>query len=283
MKTNVYRWINSIALALSMLFFPGCLTGTDSETDTDDTTDTQYTLTTAKEGEGELDNNGGTYDSDEEVTLTATPEDGWYFSNWTGDVPDSVDATENEITITMDTDKELNAVFKANPKVLLETSMGNITIELDMTKAPVTVKNFLQYVESGFYDGVDGNGATIFHRVIAGFMIQGGGLTSSMSQKVTLDPITNESTNGLKNDKYTIAMARTNDPNSATCQFFINVENNDFLNYQNASNPGYAVFGKVVDGTDVVDAIEAVSTKTVGYYENVPASTITITKASVVE
>jgi cyclophilin family peptidyl-prolyl cis-trans isomerase len=104
-----------------------------------------------------------------------------------------------------------------------------------------------------------------------------------MSPKVTLDPIVNESTNGLKNDTYTLAMARTNDPNSATCQFFINVEDNDFLNYQNASNPGYAVFGKVVEGTEVVDAIAAVSTKTVGHYENVPAAAITITKASVVE
>jgi cyclophilin family peptidyl-prolyl cis-trans isomerase len=159
--------------------------------------------------------------------------------------------------------------------------MGNMTIELDIAKAPVTVKNFLQYVNSGFYDGQDGNGATIFHRVIAGFMIQGGGLTSAMSPKVTLDPIVNESTNGLKNDTYTLAMARTNDPNSATCQFFINVEDNDFLNYQNASNPGYAV--KVVDGTEVVDAIAAVSTKTVGGYQNVPAAAITITKASVVE
>ena len=140
--------------------------------------------------------------------------------------------------------------------VRLKTSAGDIVLELDAEKAPVTVKNFLQYVESGFYSG------TIFHRVISNFMIQGGGFDTKGHQKETRAPIENEAANGLKNDIYTIAMARTGDPHSATAQFFINATNNDFLNFT-APNPrgfGYAVFGKVVEGTDVVDKIRAVPT-----------------------
>ena len=167
-----------------------------------------------------------------------------------------------------------------NPRVLLETSKGNITIELDQAKAPITVRNFLNYVTSGFFDGQDGNGATIFHRVIPNFMIQGGGMTAEMTQKATDKPIVNESNNGLTNDKYTLAMARTNDPNSATSQFFINVADNEFLNYRNAANPGYAVFGKVVEGMDVVDAIAAVATRSVSYYDDVPVEPVTITGVS---
>lgn len=245
--------------------------------------ETSYTLTVAKEGEGTLNTTGGTYATNEQATLIATPAEGWYFYNWTGDLPDSIDPEQKNITLPMNSNKELNAVFKANPKVLLETSLGNIKLELNMDKAPATVKNFLRYVNEGFFDGQDNKGATIFHRVIADFMIQGGGMTSDLQQKENHDPIVNESNNGLVNDKYTLAMARTNDPNSATSQFFINVKDNDFLNYQNAANPGYAVFGKVIEGTDVVDAIAAVATHTVAYHENVPVTPVTITRASVVE
>jgi len=140
--------------------------------------------------------------------------------------------------------------------VKLETSMGNIVIELNEQAAPVTVKNLLGYVEEGFYDG------TIFHRVIPGFMIQGGGFTAEMVEKQTRAPIINEADNGLKNERGTIAMARTNDPNSATCQFFINHRDNGPLNYVENVKPGYAVFGKVIEGMDVVDSIASVVTTT---------------------
>ncbi|MBI3246462.1 MAG: peptidyl-prolyl cis-trans isomerase [Deltaproteobacteria bacterium] len=141
------------------------------------------------------------------------------------------------------------------PVILLSTSMGDVKIELFEKEAPETVKNFLAYVNDKFYDG------TIFHRVIAGFMVQGGGMTPDMQQKKTKPPIKNESSNGLKNETYTLAMARTSVPDSATSQFFINVKNNDFLNKASASDGvGYAVFGKVLEGTDVVDKIEKVAT-----------------------
>lgn len=155
------------------------------------------------------------------------------------------------------------------------TSAGTIDIELDHEKAPVTSANFEQYVKDGFYNG------TIFHRVIKGFMIQGGGFTAAMQQKTTRDPIVNEASNGLPNDKYTIAMARTSDPNSATAQFFINVADNDFLNYA-PGNPGYAVFGKVTAGTEVVDAIAKVPTTRRGWYDDVPRETVEIIKAEIV-
>lgn len=163
------------------------------------------------------------------------------------------------------------AAEKANaaPRVELTTSKGKIVIELDPAKAPITVKNFLTYVNEGFYTD------TIFHRVIAGFMIQGGGMTADMNQKPNHASITIESSNGLKNMRGTLAMARTNDPNSATSQFFINTVDNDFLNYKGPSNPGYAVFGKVVEGMDVVDAIEKVKTKP----GDVPVETVTILSA----
>ena len=140
------------------------------------------------------------------------------------------------------------------------TSMGTILVELDPVNAPITTANFEQYADDGFFDGRDGDGATTFHRVINNFMIQGGGYTESGSQKSTRSSIDIESNNGLTNDRGTLAMARTNDPNSATSQFFINHKNNGFLNYENESNPGYAVFGMVIDGLDVVDAIAAVDT-----------------------
>lgn len=167
----------------------------------------------------------------------------------------------------------------SNPVVRLETSKGNIVIELDKDKAPVTAENFLTYVKEGFYDGL------VFHRVINGFMIQGGGMDESMKEKKTHEPIKNEADNGLKNDAYTVAMARTMDPDSATAQFFINVADNGFLNHtaKTAQGWGYAVFGKVVEGKEVVDAIKGVPTMTKGFHENVPVMPVKIVKAVVVE
>ncbi len=160
--------------------------------------------------------------------------------------------------------------------VVLTTNHGKITIELDAEKAPKTVENFLNYVKSGHYDG------TIFHRVINGFMIQGGGFEPGMKQKETGEPIENEAANGLTNDIYTIAMARTNDPHSASAQFFINVKDNDFLNYAGPNNWGYCVFGKVTDGTDVVDAIRKVRTGSKGFHGDVPVEDVIIEKAEIV-
>jgi len=159
-------------------------------------------------------------------------------------------------------------------KVKLTTSMGAITLELNSEKAPISTENFVKYVESGHYNG------TIFHRVIGTFMIQGGGFTKDLVQKPTKDPIKNEAANGLKNDNYTVAMARTGVVDSATTQFFINVSNNDFLNHQGPANFGYAVFGKIVEGMDVVDKIKAVKTGSKGMFPtDVPQETITIEKA----
>lgn len=163
--------------------------------------------------------------------------------------------------------------------VKLETSMGDIVLELDAEKAPKTVENFIRYVEEGHFDG------TIFHRIIDNFMIQGGGFDADMHQKETHEPIKNEADNGLKNDNYTIAMARTSDPHSATAQFFINVKDNNFLNYTAPSRQGYgyAVFGKVVEGKDVVDAMKGVKTANKGFMQDVPVEAVTIIKATVVE
>jgi len=156
------------------------------------------------------------------------------------------------------------------PSVVLETTQGKITIALDKSAAPVTVDNFLRYVAEKHYDG------TIFHRVIPGFMIQGGGMTADMHSKPTHDPIVNEASHSLKNLRSTIAMARTSSPDSATAQFFINVQDNDFLNYAGRANPGYAVFGKVTEGMDVVDAIVGVPTTTIGHHEDVPVDAVVI-------
>jgi peptidyl-prolyl cis-trans isomerase B (cyclophilin B) len=162
-------------------------------------------------------------------------------------------------------------------QVLLTTNHGAIKLELDDAKAPNTVANFVQYAKDGHYDN------TVFHRVIDGFMIQGGGFEPGMKQKATRAPVDNEATNGLKNDMYTVAMARTNDPHSATAQFFINIKNNDFLNFTspNGNGWGYCVFGKVVEGTDVVDKIKAVKTGTSGFHQDVPAQDVVIQKAEV--
>ena len=162
----------------------------------------------------------------------------------------------------------------AGPVVVLETSMGNIRIALDEARAPVTVKNFLTYARAGHYDG------TVFHRVIPGFMIQGGGMDASLKEKATRPPIKNEAANKLRNDRGTIAMARTAEPNSATSQFFINVKNNASLDY-GIGGAGYAVFGTVIEGMDVVDKIVAVPTTSRGGHQNVPVTPVTITRARV--
>jgi peptidyl-prolyl cis-trans isomerase B (cyclophilin B) len=166
-----------------------------------------------------------------------------------------------------------------NPKVEMETSKGKFVIELFPEKAPETAKNFLNYVDAKFYDG------TIFHRVIPNFMIQGGGFTSDMKKKSAGTPIKNEADNGLKNERGTIAMARTGDPHSATAQFFINTVNNDSLNHTSKTQQGwgYVVFGKVIKGMDVVDAISAAKTVTRGGYRDIPAETIEIRSAKVLK
>jgi peptidyl-prolyl cis-trans isomerase B (cyclophilin B) len=172
------------------------------------------------------------------------------------------------------------AAYAAEPAkerniVELHTNKGVVVVELNFDKAPVTAANFRRYVEEGFYDG------TVFHRVIPGFMIQGGGLTTNMTEKTTRAPINNEAGNRLTNDKYTVAMARTADPHSATAQFFINTKDNGFLNHRAPSGNdwGYCVFGKVIGGKSVVDAIEKTPTRTRGPHENVPTEAVVIEKA----
>lgn len=172
-----------------------------------------------------------------------------------------------------------NVSAQDNPVVVIETSVGNITVELNRERAPISVENFLGYVNDGFYDG------TIFHRVISNFMIQGGGFTADMEKKPTRDPIQNEANNGLNNDRGTVAMARTPEINSATAQFFINVRDNDFLNYKGDSPQeyGYAVFGRVTDGMDVVDEIKDMPTGTVGPFQDVPTEKVIINSIRVQE
>ena len=166
-----------------------------------------------------------------------------------------------------------------NTRVLFETSLGNLTIELDDEKAPNSAKNFADYVRSGFYDG------TIFHRIIPGFVVQGGGMASGMKEKRGSAPIRNEATNGLKNLRGTLSMARTNDPHSATSQFFINLADNAALDHKAPTGAGwgYAVFGKVVEGMDVVDAAAKVPTGSAGYHDDVPKTDITVVKATIAE
>ena len=180
----------------------------------------------------------------------------------------------------------ISAVFTqaaiAGPKVEFKTTMGNFVVELDDAKAPKTSANFLNYVKSGFYNG------TIFHRVIDGFMIQGGGFTPDLVQKPTDAPVVSEANNGLKNNTYTIAMARTSDPDSATSQFFVNVKDNESLNYPNAMGNGYTVFGKVISGTQTIDAIRKVPTMIasaprMGRMADVPSKTVTIESATILK
>ncbi len=160
--------------------------------------------------------------------------------------------------------------------VLLTTNLGAIKIELDEVKAPATVENFLSYVKSEHYNG------TIFHRVIDGFMIQGGGFEPGMKQKPTNEPVANEAKNGLKNERYSIAMARTSDPHSATAQFFINTTDNSFLDYPGQDGWGYCVFGKVVEGKEIVDKIKTVKTSRAGMFQDVPVENVIIEKAEIV-
>ncbi len=171
------------------------------------------------------------------------------------------------------------AKMSAHPVVKFETTKGTITVELDAEKAPKTVENFVKYVEDGFYDGI------IFHRVIPNFMIQTGGMLPDMTEKPNRDQIMNEANNGLKNDRGTLAMARTPNPHSASSQFFINLKDNDFLNFTSESQNGwgYAVFGKVTDGMDVVDEIAKVKTGNHGMHGDVPLEPVTITKATLVK
>ena len=169
---------------------------------------------------------------------------------------------------------------KAMKKVKFETTLGSFTVELDEEKAPLTCENFLKYVKEGFYDG------TVFHRVIKGFMIQGGGLTKDFNEKETHAPIKNEASNGLKNEKFTIAMARTPDPHSATAQFFINTVDNAYLDFRSETRDGwgYCVFGKVIEGTDTVEKIEKVKTGSMSYYmRDVPTETVEIISARVAD
>jgi peptidyl-prolyl cis-trans isomerase A (cyclophilin A) len=175
-----------------------------------------------------------------------------------------------------------SAICFAGPKVEFKTTMGNFVVDLDDAKAPKTTANFLNYVNSGFYNG------TIFHRVIDGFMIQGGGFTPELTQKQTNAPVVSEAQNGLKNQTYTIAMARTSDPDSATAQFFINVKDNEGLNYPNAMGNGYTVFGRVISGTQTIDAIRKIPTMLatapkMGRMSDVPSKTVTIESATVLK
>ena len=183
-------------------------------------------------------------------------------------------APEEEIALDEEIEIEKEEDEMKNKIIVIETNKGNLEVELDFENAPITAENFLTYVESGHYEG------TIFHRVIPNFMIQGGGFTSDGNQKDTMKPIKLESQNGLKNLRGTIAMARTNVPDSATSQFFINTKDNDFLDYA-PGNPGYAVFGKVINGMDVVDAIEKVKTSSKGYYDDWPVEDVLIVKVYV--
>ncbi len=160
--------------------------------------------------------------------------------------------------------------FAANPQVEMKTNQGTIVLELNAEKAPATVENFVQYIKDGFYNG------TVFHRVIDGFMIQGGGFEAGMKEKTTRQPIRNEARNGLQNAAGTIAMARTNNPNSATAQFFINLVDNRMLDYPNPDGAGYAVFGKVTQGLDVVQKIAKVRTGNAGFHQNVPLTPVVI-------
>lgn len=245
----------------------------------------QYPLAITVQGSGTVTPDNGTYPAGTVITLTASPGPAWEFSAWQGDVSDN----STTVQVTMNGSKTVTAVFvrQAAPKVKLDTTLGQIVVELDRTKAPITVDNFIQYVLDGFYDGRDGLGKTIFHRVVAPpgtpVVDQGGGLTDNLTQKTVRGPIVNESNNGLSNIAGTIAMARSQASDSATSQFYFNVTDNTYLDYQSPSNPGYAVFGKVISGQSVLNAINAVPTHTDSPtgMQNVPDSPIYINSVEV--
>jgi cyclophilin family peptidyl-prolyl cis-trans isomerase len=190
---------------------------------------------------------------------------------------DDDDATGDDDDATGDDDDDDST--GDGPLVRLETNLGEMVLELNDELAPITVANFLVYVDEGFYDGTDGLGATTFHRVMSGFMIQGGGMTDDMLSKATHDAIVNESYNGLSNLRGTVAMARTSQPDTATSQFFINHVDNEFLDIDGQYPPGYAVFGELIEGLDVLDTIAAVPTETVGQHEYVPQDPVIILAA----
>lgn len=184
----------------------------------------------------------------------------------------------NKVNAKMEKQVLMTQLIEKGKKVVkLETSMGNIVLELDSAAAPVTVENFLSYVKAGYYNG------TIFHRVINNFMVQGGGFDENFKEKATRAPILNEANNGLTNDVGSIAMARTNDPHSASAQFFINIKNNSFLNYPGQDGFGYAVFGKVIEGMDVIEKIRNVKTGNKGFHQDVPLENVVIIKAEIIE
>jgi cyclophilin family peptidyl-prolyl cis-trans isomerase len=223
--------------------------------------------------DGETSTSGGSSSTSVQTSATTSSDD----STGTSTAEDSSDTGTTASADEGDDSSDEGSTTSSDALVVtLETTLGDIVIALDEVAAPITTANFVAYVESGFYDGSDGLGATVFHRVIPGFMIQGGGLTESLSGKTTMAPIMNESGNGLSNVRGTIAMARTQDPDSATAQFFINVENNLFLD----EPPGYAVFGEVVEGMDVVDDIVAVETAPMGAHQDAPVEPIIILSAT---
>ena len=196
----------------------------------------------------------------------------------TGDDDDNSDDDDTSDDDDVSSDDDDNT---GPPQVEMQTNLGTMVIELNEELAPITSANFLTYVDEGFFDGTDGLGACTFHRVIPTFMIQGGGLTEDMTNKATHDPIINESDNGLSNLRGTIAMARTNDPDSATSQFFINTVDNEGLDIDGDYPPGYAVFGVVVEGMDTVDTIKDVPTTSSGGYDDVPVDPVIIESATV--
>jgi peptidyl-prolyl cis-trans isomerase A (cyclophilin A) len=240
-----HRLATIVLLALAT---PACGGASDGDDATGATTSSSTTIDPTTEGSGTTTSttDGGSTDSDAS-SLDSSGADS------------STDATESTGPA-------------GPPQVAFETTLGTIVLELDPIAAPITTANFLTYVDGGFFEGADGNGATIFHRVIPGFVVQGGGLTESLEQKATLPPIVNESGNGLLNVRGAISMARTDDPDSATSQFFLNLVDNDFLD----DPPGYAVFGSVIEGLEVVDAMAAVATTTMGPYEDVPVEPIVV-------
>lgn len=249
--------LRRIAFASGVLASAGVLAsgcgstgGTTSGDSTSSTTTTTDAETTTTEG-AQTSSSSTSLDTSTSTTESTTS---------TGE-PDTGDSSSSETTGAA-----------GPPRVSFETTLGTIVFELDEVAAPITSENFLTYVDGGFFDGTDGNGATIFHRVVPGFVVQGGGLTEDLQTKNTLPPITNESGNGLFNVRGAISMARTMDANSATCQFFINLVDNDFLD----DPPGYAVFGSVVEGMDVVDAMAGVRTTTMGQFNDVPVEPIVV-------
>lgn len=192
----------------------------------------------------------------------------------TGDTANTGDTSD-----TADTGASESTTASGPPQVVIDTTLGTIVIELYEEESPITVENFVTYVEGGFYDGVDGNGATVLHRVIPGFVIQGGGLTEDLETKATLPPIVNESDNGVQNLRGTLSMARLPDPDTATSQFFVNLVDNPNLDATNGAD-GYAVFAEVVEGMEVVDAIAAVMTTDMLPYEDVPVDAIIMTSVT---